>query len=85
MRLTCPYCGVRDAEEFAIRGAAAGVRPDPNGSRALADFHDYVHLRENPAGPVVEFWYHAAGCRSWLRVQRDTRTHGILRVDMAAP
>ncbi len=85
MRLTCPYCGERDAEEFAIRGAAAGDRPDPDGKHAMAQFHDYLHLRENPAGPLVEWWYHIAGCRSWLRVRRDTRTHEVLGVHLAGP
>ena len=39
--------------------------------------HDYVYLRDNPAGPHRELWYHAGGCRAWLIVGRDTRTHAI--------
>ncbi len=37
----------------------------------------YVYLRENPAGPHSELWYHAAACRQFLKVERDTRTHAI--------
>jgi sarcosine oxidase subunit delta len=39
---------------------------------------DYVYFRDNPAGPLDELWFHGAGCRSWLHVLRDTRTHDIL-------
>ncbi len=84
MRLKCPYCGERDAAEFITRGGAAGVRPDPAGPDPLQRFHDYVHLRDNPAGTSLEYWYHAAGCRSWLQVTRDTRSHLVLSVEMAA-
>jgi sarcosine oxidase subunit alpha len=38
---------------------------------------DYVYLRDNPIGELEEFWYHAQGCRNWLRVVRDTRSHMI--------
>ena len=40
-------------------------------------FTDYVYLRDNPAGSFREYWYHAQGCRRWLIVERDTRTHEI--------
>ena len=85
MRLRCPHCGERDAEEFTTLGAGGGRRPDPAAADALQAFHDYVHLRDNPIGPQLEYWYHAAGCRTWLRVKRNTRTHEVLSVDMAAP
>jgi heterotetrameric sarcosine oxidase delta subunit len=74
MRIKCPYCGERDAAEFAYLGAADLARPDPDATDA---FYDYVYFRDNPAGPHAELWYHAGGCRSWLRVMRDTRTHAI--------
>jgi sarcosine oxidase subunit delta len=35
-------------------------------------------MRNNPAGPHSELWYHAAACRRFLKVERDTRTHAIL-------
>ncbi len=72
MRIPCPYCGERDAQEFVYRGDARSARPDSDD-----DFHDYIYLRENPAGRLSELWYHSYGCRTWLVVDRDTRTHEI--------
>ena len=43
-----------------------------------ADWVAYVYLRDNPRGPHDELWLHSAGCRSWFKVRRDTRTHDIL-------
>jgi len=78
MRIPCPYCGSRDAHEFAFLGDATPTRPDPAAPDAAEAFHDYVYLRDNLEGPHRELWYHANGCRRWLVVTRDTRTHEIL-------
>ena len=78
MRLPCPYCGSRDLSEFTYLGDATRARPSSDGEGAEAAFVDYTYLRDNPAGPHKEFWYHAQGCRSWLVVERDTRTHEVL-------
>jgi heterotetrameric sarcosine oxidase delta subunit len=78
MRIQCPFCGERDLSEFAYHGDAGFVRPDPGAADAPARFFAEVYLRNNPAGPHEELWYHVSGCRSWLRVRRDTRTHEIL-------
>lgn len=72
MRIPCPYCGDRDAQEFVYRGDAAPQRP--TGEDGM---FDYVYLRDNPEGPIREHWYHAQGCRTWILVTRDTRTHRI--------
>jgi heterotetrameric sarcosine oxidase delta subunit len=82
MRITCPFCGERDSREFTYLGDATVERP-AEGSRAEAVF-DYVYLRRNPAGPHREHWQHSSGCRAWLVVDRDTRTHAITAV-IAAP
>jgi heterotetrameric sarcosine oxidase delta subunit len=84
MRIPCPFCGARDSHEFAYLGDATVKRPDPGAPDAQASFHDYVYLRENPAGPHREYWHHTAGCRRWLVVERDTRTHDIVGVGFAA-
>jgi sarcosine oxidase subunit delta len=83
MRIQCPFCGERDISEFAYLGDASVARPDPEAADAPARFFAEVYLRDNPAGPFEEFWYHASGCRSWLRVRRNTRTHQILGVEFA--
>jgi sarcosine oxidase subunit delta len=75
MRIACPHCGERGNEEFAYLGAADPVRPAGDGSAAA--WHGYAYLRENPAGTLREFWHHVHGCRRWLIVTRDTRTHEI--------
>ena len=70
----CPHCGMRPKEEFTIKGAAI-ARP---GSHADAkEWMDYVYLRDNPLGTYDEYWHHTSGCRRWLVVTRDTRTHEI--------
>jgi sarcosine oxidase subunit delta len=85
MRIPCPYCGDRDAHEFAYLGDAAVKRPDPGAPGAAEAFFDYVYVRDNPAGPHRELWYHAAGCHSWIVVTCDTRTHAISGAALAGP
>jgi len=72
MRIPCPFCGERDSAEFAYRGDAAPRRPESE-----EGVFDYVYLRDNTAGAMREHWYHAQGCRNWIEVTRDTRTHAI--------
>ncbi len=48
-------------------------RPDPNTATAQ-EWRDYLYLRGNPRGWVTERWYHRAGCRRYLTIDRDTRT-----------
>jgi heterotetrameric sarcosine oxidase delta subunit len=80
MRISCPHCGPRDVREFSYLGDATLQRPDPNAPDALARFTDYVYLRDNPAGPHRELWYHGAGCQAWLVVTRNSVSHDILGV-----
>jgi sarcosine oxidase subunit delta len=82
MRIHCPYCGERDAHEFVYRGDAAPVRPASGADGEEAMF-DYLYLRDNVAGEMAEHWYHAQGCRNWIVVNRDTRTHAILSARLA--
>ena len=78
MRIPCPFCGSRDSREFVLRGDAAPVRPALDAGEGEADaMFDYLYLRDNPAGDFEELWYHAQGCRNWLRVRRDTVTHAV--------
>ena len=82
MRIQCPFCGERDLNEFAYLGDGEFRRTDPNAPDAAARVFEAVYLRDNRAGPHDELWYHSYGCRSWLRVTRDTLTHEILRVQI---
>ena len=83
MRIPCPLCGARGASEFPYLGDAGPQRPDPAAPDAAEAFHDYVYLRDNPAGWHEELWYHEAGCRSGLRVRRNTLTHEVGEVRRA--
>ncbi len=83
MRLNCPFCGARNVEEFSYLGDAKPQRPRDGGASATSEWVDYVYLRDNPAGPMHELWYHEAGCQSWLVAERDTRTHAIGMVRQA--
>ena len=79
MLIPCPHCGPRIHEEFTYLGDATLRRPDAFGADAEAAFTDYVYIRENPAGPHRELWFHGSGCHAWIVVERDTRTHAITR------
>jgi heterotetrameric sarcosine oxidase delta subunit len=35
---------------------------------------------DNVAGITTERWFHAAGCRRWLTLRRDTRTDQVVDV-----
>lgn len=83
MRIKCPHCGERDVREFSYLGDATLARPSPDDANALEQFVSYVYLRKNAAGVHREFWYHGAGCQSWLVVARNTRTHEISSVETA--
>ena len=84
MIINHPLLGPRDAAEFVYLGDAALIdRPDWQAEDAMQRFHDYAYLRDNPAGPHRELWYHEQGDRSWLVVTRDTTTHEITDVKLA--
>lgn len=80
MRIQCPNCGARDSGEFTYLGSAKLLNRPKDGT----GFHDYVNLRDNPAGENPELWQHANGCRSWLRVVRNVTTHKVLSVELAS-
>jgi sarcosine oxidase subunit delta len=85
MIINHPLLGPRDAQEFIYLGDASLIdRPDPNSETAPDNFHDYLYLRDNPAGIHKELWFHEQGDRSWLVVTRDTTTHEITHVELAS-
>lgn len=81
MRIPCPFCGPRGSEEFSYHGDAAPTRP--RNEAPAGAWADYVYLRDNPAGPIEDLWWHGSGCRAWLVASRDTRTHEITEVKPA--
>lgn len=73
--LPCPWCGPRDAGEFRYVGESHS-RPDPATADPAA-WRDYLYFRDNPLGWVAETWYHRAGCRRYLRMERHTETNQV--------
>ncbi|WP_297367191.1 sarcosine oxidase subunit delta [Acidocella sp.] len=82
MRIECPYCGPRGAEEFVYTQDAERARPTDGGASPTEDWAAYVYLRDNLPGARREYWYHQGGCRAWLKVTRDVSTHEILKVEL---
>lgn len=75
MLLPCPWCGPRHAGEFRFHGAA-GTRPDP-ATTTPEQWRRYLYVHDNPRGWQTESWYHSAGCRRFLTVERNTLTHEV--------
>ena len=82
MIIPCPQCGPRDLREFSIKGDVTYLdRPSTDAPPEAWD--DYLHNRDNLAGPVCELWHHAQGCGAWLVVARNTVTHEITGATLA--
>jgi heterotetrameric sarcosine oxidase delta subunit len=80
LELHCPNCGPRSYHEFWFGGELRPWDPD------LTEDEDYRNtwLRANVAGPQPERWFHFAGCRRWLTVERDTRDNTLKPFDLQA-
>jgi heterotetrameric sarcosine oxidase delta subunit len=74
LRVGCPHCGVRAVEEF-IYGEVP-ITPDTLSDPDARDV-DRAFMHTNTEGMVTERWFHTAGCRRWITVQRDTRTNEV--------
>ncbi len=78
LHIFCPHCAeYREEEEFHAKGQAHIPRPlDPE---ALSDkeWGEYLYFRKNPRGIHHELWVHAAGCRKFFNMTRDTVTYEI--------
>jgi heterotetrameric sarcosine oxidase delta subunit len=73
-KIDCPSCGRRSYHEFWFGGELKPYNPE-------ADFdEDYRNtwLRDNACGIQRERWFHFAGCRRWMTLDRDTRTNDVL-------
>ncbi|MFT6436056.1 MAG: sarcosine oxidase subunit delta [Candidatus Azotimanducaceae bacterium] len=85
----CPYCQeTREEEEFSYSGEAEIARPKSPETLTDQQWGDYLFFRKNPRGDHREMWYHAAGCRRFLKVLRNTVTydiHATCRIDQQFP
>ena len=78
--IDCPWCGPRDETEFSYGGEAHIARPETPEKLSDEDWGDYVFMRSNVKGVLLERWCHSHGCRRWFNVARDTVTYRILAV-----
>ena len=76
LQIACPWCSVRDEEEFRYGGESGIARPsiDVDDTR----WSDYLFNRTNTKGVNYERWLHAYGCGRWFNAIRDTVTHEML-------
>jgi len=75
LRIPCPFCGFRDHSEFSYGGDASVEYPALDAPES--EWVEAVFQRENLDGVQFETWQHIQGCRMWIVVERDTRTHVI--------
>jgi heterotetrameric sarcosine oxidase delta subunit len=70
--IECPWCGLRNEDEFHYGGAAGVAYPADPAELDDADWARYLFFRPNPKGQFTERWSHSAGCRRWFTAVRDT-------------
>jgi heterotetrameric sarcosine oxidase delta subunit len=80
LQIKCPWCGVRDEDEFVFGGESGRSMPHDPQSVSDCDWAAYLFHRTNPKGPHLEQWQHRYGCRQWFGLERDTLSHEILAV-----
>ncbi len=71
----CPWCGLREQDEFTYGGEAHIVRPAKPEDLSDFEWADYLFMRKNIKGHQREQWFHSAGCRRWFNAQRNTVTY----------
>ncbi len=79
--IVCPHCGPRNSDEFSYNGERSS-RPDPGVT--AGEWRRYLYEQQNIAGRQTEQWFHVAGCRRFLIVERDTVSNEIRSVTDAA-
>ena len=78
--IPCPDCGAREETEFSYGNEAHIVRPEDGDALDDAAWADYVFMKSNVKGILLERWCHSHGCGRWFNVARDTVTNEILAV-----
>ncbi len=78
LRIPCPWCGLRDQNEFRFGGEAQVARPAEPAAVSDQQWVEYLYYRDNPKGLHQERWLHSFGCRRWFNLKRNTVTHEII-------
>lgn len=79
--IICPHCGPRNSDEFTYRGEIAARPPVDSDPKA---WRRYLYTKQNTADWQRERWFHVAGCRRFLDVERHPLTNEIRSVVDAA-
>lgn len=82
MRIDCPFCGPRAQIEFAYERTLDSI---VTLAMPADEAVGRLYARANPRGLDDELWRHAYGCREWLVLRRDRRTHEIVSVSLYDP
>lgn len=82
MQIDCPYCGERAQAEFAYERTLDSI---VSLEMPVEEVLSRLFSRANPRGEDRELWRHSHGCRQWIVLRRDRRTHAIAAVDPYAP
>ena len=78
--IDCPHCGPRAELEFSYGGEAHIARPEAPDELDDQAWSQFVFLRQNTKGVLLERWNHAQGCRRWFNMARDTVTYEVLAI-----
>ncbi|NIQ75542.1 MAG: sarcosine oxidase subunit delta [Gammaproteobacteria bacterium] len=77
MLIPCPWCGLRNEDEFHCGGEAGRRRPGRPDDLSDLEWSDYLYNNENSKGWVRERWWHHKGCNRWFEIERNNVTHEI--------
>ena len=80
LKITCPFCGPREESEFSYGYEAHIERPKRPEKLNDADWAQYLFMKDNTKGLLLERWVHAHGCGRWFNVARDSVTYEIQAV-----
>jgi heterotetrameric sarcosine oxidase delta subunit len=83
IRVPCPHCGPRNSVEFRYVGEPRR-RPDPQ-STEPEPWRAYLYEHANTLGWITETWYHSAGCRRYVKVERHTLTNDTRPLPAVGP
>jgi sarcosine oxidase subunit delta len=70
-RLTCPFCGARELEEFIFHKTLAEIESTPYAA---------IYERVSCTRESLEHWQHVFGCRAWLWVRRNPSINEVPEV-----
>ena len=72
-----PSIAPASTQQAAAADSSGAADPAAADDRAWGQ---YLYHGHNPKGLYLERWRHAAGCRRWFNVARDTVSHEIVEV-----